>query len=183
MSCVSGLIVLLGGPLPSGNAVAMRGFTWSTAVFGWCVSSGTDMNAKTQGYPTEHYVVTRWSMLPVSGLNVVAHPGLFTGHFPMFIWSPLFPISHPVSAPGNIDLSFKQVCKWSCNIRNFRLNLSEIKLLPFWCVELTSSWPTTSEAKAGLSVQHYSNTRQFKVLYRDIEMHSNYTLWKHLNCI
>ena len=57
----------------------------------------------------------------------------------MFIWSPLFPISHPVSAPGKIDLSFKQVCKWSCNIRNFRLNLSEIKLLPFWCVELTSS--------------------------------------------
>lgn len=44
---VSGLVVLLRGQPPSRSAVPMKGSTSSITV-GWCVSSGIQMNARTQ---------------------------------------------------------------------------------------------------------------------------------------
>ena len=38
----------------------------------WCMSHGVHMNARTQGFPAEHCIVTGWSKLPISGFDVVA---------------------------------------------------------------------------------------------------------------
>ena len=62
----------VGGALPSGSVVAMRGCTWSAPVFGWiCVSSC---------FPSEHCIVPSWSMLVASlasGFNVWADQHVF----------------------------------------------------------------------------------------------------------
>ena len=50
-----------GRPLPLRSAVVMKGWTQSTIAFGWVVhvKSGVYMNARTQGFPTDHLSVTR----------------------------------------------------------------------------------------------------------------------------